>query len=38
MSLINLGMALAPAIAIALFVYFKDKYEKEPVGVLVTCP
>jgi RsiW-degrading membrane proteinase PrsW (M82 family) len=37
MSLINLGMALAPAIAIALFVYFKDKYEKEPVGVLVAC-
>ena len=30
-------MALAPALAIALFIYWKDTHEKEPVGVLVMC-
>jgi RsiW-degrading membrane proteinase PrsW (M82 family) len=30
-----IGLALAPALAIILFVYFKDKYEKEPVKVLL---
>ena len=37
MTLINALMALAPALAIALFIYWKDKHEKEPVGVLVMC-
>jgi RsiW-degrading membrane proteinase PrsW (M82 family) len=37
MTLINLLMALAPALAIALFIYWKDTHEKEPVGVLVMC-
>ena len=30
-------MALAPALALALYIYWKDKHEKEPVGVLVMC-
>ena len=30
-------MALAPALAIALFIYWKDKHEKEPIGVLLMC-
>ena len=37
MTLVNLLMALAPALAIALFIYWKDKHEKEPVSVLVMC-
>ena len=37
MTLFNLLMALAPALAITLFIYWKDKHEKEPVGVLVMC-
>ena len=37
MTLIYLVMALAPALAIALYIYWKDKHEKEPVGVLVMC-
>lgn len=37
MTLINLFMALAPALAIALFIYWKDKHEKEPTGVLIGC-
>ncbi len=32
-----LPLALAPAIAIAIYVYLKDKYEKEPVGLLLKC-
>jgi RsiW-degrading membrane proteinase PrsW (M82 family) len=32
-----LYLALAPVLAIALYVYWKDKHEKEPVGVLVIC-
>ena len=30
-----IGLALAPAIAIILFVYYRDKYEKEPTGILL---
>lgn len=30
-------MAIAPSIAIGLFVYLKDKYEKEPVLLMVKC-
>ncbi len=37
MTLIYIFMALAPALAIALYIYWKDKHEKEPVGVLVMC-
>ena len=37
MTLINFLMALAPALAIALFIYWKDKHEKEPIGVLLMC-
>jgi len=37
MTLIYILMALAPAFAIALYIYWKDTHEKEPVGVLVMC-
>ena len=37
MILVNLYLALAPALAIALYIYWKDKHEKEPIGVLVVC-
>jgi protease PrsW len=37
MTSIYIFMALAPAFAIALYIYWKDKHEKEPVGVLVMC-
>ena len=37
MTLIYILMALAPALAIALYIYWKDTHEKEPVGVLVMC-
>lgn len=37
MTLVYLFMALAPALALALYIYWKDKHEKEPVGVLVMC-
>ncbi len=30
-----LALALAPGAAIGLYVYFKDKYEREPVGLVV---
>lgn len=30
-----LALAIAPGIAICLFIYFKDKYNKEPLGVLI---
>ena len=32
-----IGLAIAPGIAIALFIYFRDKYEKEPFGLLLKC-
>jgi len=31
------ALAIAPSIAIILFVYFRDKYEKEPLRILVWC-
>ncbi len=31
------AIALAPAFAIALFIYFKDKHEKEPISLLLKC-
>lgn len=30
-----LALAIAPGIAISLFVYFKDRYNKEPLGLLI---
>lgn len=30
-----LTLALAPGLAIILFIYFKDKYEAEPIGLLI---
>lgn len=30
-----LALAVAPGIAISLFIYFKDKYNKEPLGLLL---
>ena len=35
-SLVLLALALAPGAAIGLYVYFKDKYEHEPIGLVVT--
>ncbi len=32
-----IALAIAPALAIILFVYFKDKYEKEPIHLLIKC-
>lgn len=32
-----LAIALAPSLAIAVFIYFKDKHEKEPLGLLLKC-
>ncbi|WP_461532317.1 PrsW family intramembrane metalloprotease [Sinomicrobium sp.] len=29
--------ALAPIVAIVLYIYIKDKYEKEPIGLLLRC-
>ena len=37
MVLVNLYLALAPALALALYIYWKDKHEKEPIGFLVVC-
>lgn len=31
------GIALAPGVAIALFIYLKDKHEREPLYLLITC-
>ena len=33
--LLLLSLALAPGAAIMLFIYFKDKYEREPLGLLI---
>ncbi len=35
--MILLGLAIAPGVAIAVYVYFKDKYEKEPLSLLIKC-
>jgi RsiW-degrading membrane proteinase PrsW (M82 family) len=37
MLLILLALAIAPGIAIAFFIYFRDKYEKEPFSLLAKC-
>jgi protease PrsW len=34
-SLTLLAIALAPGAAIGLYIYFKDKYEREPIGLVV---
>ncbi len=34
-SLLLLALALAPGAAIGLYIYFKDKYEREPIGLVV---
>ena len=35
MSFYLLALAIAPGIAICMYIYFKDKYEKEPIKLLV---
>jgi RsiW-degrading membrane proteinase PrsW (M82 family) len=35
--LITIALAIAPGIAIAIFIYFRDKYEKEPFKLLLGC-
>lgn len=35
-SLLLLALALSPSAAIGLYIYFKDKYEREPIGLVVT--
>ena len=35
MDLTVLGLAIAPGVAIAVYVYFRDKYEKEPLSLLL---
>lgn len=35
MSLVLLALALAPGLLIAIYVYMRDKYEKEPIGLLI---
>lgn len=35
MELTLLGLAVAPGVAIAMYVYFRDKYEKEPLNLLL---
>jgi RsiW-degrading membrane proteinase PrsW (M82 family) len=32
-----MGLAIAPGIAIAVFVYWKDKFDREPLNLLVKC-
>jgi protease PrsW len=32
-----LGIALAPGVAIAMYIYLKDKHEREPLVLLFTC-
>jgi len=34
-SLVLLALALAPGAAIGFYIYFKDKYEREPIGLVV---
>ncbi len=35
--LILLGLAIAPGVGIMAYIYFQDKYDKEPMGLLVRC-
>lgn len=37
MLLLIIPLAIAPGIAISLFIYYKDKYEKEPFRLLLFC-
>lgn len=32
-----LVLSLAPVIALAIYIYVKDKFEKEPLSLLLTC-
>ena len=32
-----LAIAIAPGLAIAMFIYWRDKHEKEPIGLLIKC-
>ncbi len=35
--MVLLSLAIAPGLAICLFIYFKDKYNREPLGYLIRC-
>jgi protease PrsW len=35
MSFLDISIAIIPVIAILLFIYFRDKFEKEPLGLLI---
>jgi len=35
MTLVLIGSALIPVIAVIIYIYFKDKYEKEPLSLLI---
>ncbi|MFQ5961722.1 MAG: PrsW family glutamic-type intramembrane protease [Candidatus Methylomirabilales bacterium] len=37
MILVLLALAIAPTVAIALYIYSQDKYEKEPLHILANC-
>ncbi len=37
MNWVLFNLALAPIVAILVFIYVKDKYEREPLGLLVGC-
>ena len=37
MTLAMLALAIAPGLAIAIYIYWRDKYEKEPIGLLLKC-
>lgn len=35
--LASIAIAIAPGIALSLFIYFRDKYDKEPIKLLLLC-
>tara|TARA_Y100001934_G_scaffold282396_1_gene395971 strand:- start:1928 stop:2620 length:693 start_codon:yes stop_codon:yes gene_type:complete len=37
MTLPMLALAVAPGLAIAIYIYWRDKYEREPLGLLIKC-
>ncbi len=37
MTLPLLALAVAPGLAIAIYIYWRDKYEREPLGLLTKC-
>ncbi|MFP6855158.1 MAG: PrsW family glutamic-type intramembrane protease [Opitutales bacterium] len=37
MTLVLLAVAIAPGLAIAIYIYWRDEHEKEPIGLLVKC-